>query len=213
MRLNGLMKVVYQAGEWVIKLVYANLLWMFFTLLGLGIFGVMPATVGLFTLLRQWIMGNEREPAYKIYWNSFRQEFLRSNLVGLIFLVVGYILRMDIIFFKTSSHFIFQILLAVLFCVGLLYLITLLNFFPVYVHYKISFFAYFKYALLIGISQLSSTLMMIIGSVVIFCLYWYFSGLIPLLCFSLFSLNLMWFGYQAFKRIEYEQQQTQLSRQ
>ncbi|MFS0615078.1 YesL family protein [Lederbergia ruris] len=206
MQLNGLMKVVYQAGEWVIKLVYANVLWLIFTLLGLGIFGVMPATVGLFTLLRQWIMGNETESALQIYWNSFRHEIFKANLFGLLFLVVGYILRIDIIYFKTSSHFLFQALLIVMFCLGVLYFITLLNFFPVYVHFEISFFAYFKYALLIGISQLSSTLMMILGCIVIFCLYWYFSGLIPLLCVSLFSLNLMWFGYRSFKKIEYEQQ-------
>lgn len=206
MQLNGLMKVVYQAGEWVIKLVYANVLWMFFTLLGLGIFGLMPATVGLFTLLRKWIMGDETESAFQIYWNSFRHEFFKSNLFGLLFLVVGYILRIDMIYFKTSSHFLFQALLIIMFCLGVVYFITLLNFFPVYVHYNISFFEYFKYALLIGISQLSSTFMMIIGCIVIFCLYWYFSGLIPLLCVSLFSLNLMWFGYRSFKKIEYEQQ-------
>ncbi|MCJ7841312.1 YesL family protein [Lederbergia sp. NSJ-179] len=206
MQLNGPMKVVYQAGEWLIKLVYANLLWLIFIIVGLGIFGLMPATVGLFTLLRQWIMGNETESAFKIYWNSFRQEFIKSNLFGLIFLAIGYILRIDVIFFKTSSHILFQILLVMMFCLSFLYLITLLNFFPVYVHFKISFFEYFKYALLIGISQLSSTIMMMIGCVVIICLYWYFSGLIPLLCMSLFSLNLMWFGFRSFKKIEYEQQ-------
>lgn len=206
MQLNGLMKVIYQAGEWVIRLVYANLLWILFTLLGLGIFGIMPATVSLFTLLRQWIMGDETVPALKIFWNSYRKEFLKANMFGIIFLVVGYILRMDLIFLKTSSHLLFQILLVVIFCLGLLYFITLLNFFPVYVHFDISFSNYLKYALLIGVSQLSSTIMMILGGVILFCLYWYFSGLIPLLCVSLFSLNIMWFGYRSFKKIEYEQQ-------
>lgn len=207
MQLNGLMKIVYHVGEWVIKLIYANLLWIFFTILGLGVFGIMPATVGLFALLRQWIIGNEAVSAFKTYWHSFRQEFVKINLFGIIFLGIGYILRIDIIFFKTSSHLMFQIFLVVMFCLGLLYFITLLNFFPVYVHFDISFFKYFKYALLIGVSQLSSTMMMILGSVAIFCLYWYFSGLIPLLCVSLFSLNLMWFGHRSFEKIKYEQQQ------
>src|SRR5699024_6696995 len=137
MQLNGLTKIVYHVGEWVIKLIYANLLWMFFTILGIGVFGIMPATVGLFTLLRQWIIGNKAVPAFKTYWHSFRQEFIKTNLFGIIFLAIGYILRIDIIFFKTSSHLIFQILLVVMFCLGLLYFITLLNFFPVYVHFDI----------------------------------------------------------------------------
>jgi len=206
MQLNGAMKVVYQAGEWIIRLVYANLLWMLFTLLGLGIFGFMPATVSLFALLRKWIIGNEVDSAFTIFWTNYRKEFLKANLFGVMFLVIGLIIRLDILFFQDSSNLVFQILFVLMICLSLLYFITLVNFFPVYVHFDLSIFNYVKYALLIGLSQLSSTLMMIFGSIIIFCLYWYVSGLIPLLCVSLFCLNIMWFGYRSFKKIELEQQ-------
>lgn len=204
MKLNGLMGFVYHAGEWIIRLVYANLLWMIFTLLGLGLFGFMPATVGLFTVIRQWIMGKNDVPAFQIFWETFRRELLRSNLIGVIFLAAGYVLRMDLIFLKSSSNPILHGVLILMLCLGLLYFITLLNFFPVYVHFEIPFIQYFKYALLIGISQLPSTIMMVIGGIVLFCLYWYVSGLMPLLCISLFSLVLMWFGYRGFEKIKYE---------
>ncbi|MDQ0226120.1 YesL family protein [Metabacillus niabensis] len=206
MQLNGAMKVVYQAGEWIIRLVYANLLWMLFTLLGLGIFGFMPATVSLFALLRKWIIGNEVESAFTIFWTNYRKEFLKANLFGVMFLVIGLIIRLDILFFQDSSNIVFQILFVLMICLSLLYFITIVNFFPVYVHFDLSILNYVKYAFLIGLSQLSSTLMMIFGSIIIFCLYWYVSGLIPLLCVSLFCLNIMWFGYRAFKKIELEQQ-------
>ncbi|MGN7940306.1 YesL family protein [Virgibacillus sp. 6R] len=206
MQLNGAMKVVYQAGEWIIRLVYANLLWMLFTLLGLGIFGFMPATVSLFALLRKWIIGNEVESAFTFFWTNYRKEFLKANLFGVMFLVIGLIIRLDILFFQDSSNIVFQILFVLMICLSLLYFITIVNFFPVYVHFDLSIFNYVKYAFLIGLSQLSSTLMMIFGSIIIFCLYWYVSGLIPLLCVSLFCLNIMWFGYRSFKKIELEQQ-------
>ncbi|MFS0880549.1 YesL family protein [Metabacillus niabensis] len=206
MQLNGAMKVVYQAGEWMIRLVYANLLWMLFTLLGFGIFGFMPATVSLFVLLRKWIIGNEVESAFTIFWTNYRKEFLKANLFGVMFFVIGLIIRLDILFFQDSSNLVFQILFVLMICLSLLYFITLMNFFPVYVHFDLSIFNYVKYAFLIGLSQLSSTLMMIFGSIIIFCLYWYVSGLIPLLCVSLFCLNIMWFGYRSFKKIEIEQQ-------
>lgn len=206
MQLNGAMKVVYQAGEWIIRLVYANLLWMLFTLLGLGIFGFMPATVSLFALLRKWIIGNEVESAFTIFWTNYRKEFLKANLFGVMFLVIGLIIRLDILFFQDSSNIVFQILFVLMICLSLLYFITIVNFFPVYVHFDLSILNYVKYAFLIGLSQLSSTLMMIFGSIIIFCLYWYVSGLIPLLCVSLFCLNIMWFGYRSFKKIELEQQ-------
>lgn len=205
MKMRGLTKVIYQAGEWIIRLVYANFLWMFFTLIGLGVFGFMPATAGLFSLLRQWIMGKQTESAFKTFWKNYRQEFLKSNLFGLIFLVVSFIIGLDILYFKTSSQLIFQVLLAVMLGLGVIFFIMFLNFFPVYVHFDLPFLKYFKYAFLIGLSQLSSTLMMVLGAAVIFCLYWYLSGLLPLFCVSLFSLNLMWFGHRSFKKIEYEQ--------
>lgn len=206
MQLNGAMKGVYQAGEWIIRLVYANILWMLFTLLGLGIFGFMPATVSLFALLRKWIIGNEVDSAFTIFWTNYRKEFLKANLFGVMFLVIGLIIRLDILFFQDSSNLVFQILFVLMICLSLLYFITIVNFFPVYVHFDLSIFNYVKYAFLIGLSQLSSTLMMIFGSIIIFCLYWYVSGLIPLLCVSLFCLNIMWFGYRSFKKIELEQQ-------
>lgn len=203
MQLKGLMKWIYQAGEWIIKLVYVNALWMLFTLCGFIIFGFMPATVGLFTVIRQWILGND-VPAFQTFRKTFRGELMKSNLVGLIFLAAGYVLRVDLLFLKSSTNLYFHGLLVLMLCLGLLYFITLLNFFPVYVHFNVPFTRYFKYALLIGISQLPSTLMMVIGGIVLFCVYWYISGLIPLFCVSLFSLIIMWFAYRGFQKVEYQ---------
>lgn len=206
MQLNGLMNVVYSAGVWVIRLVYLNVLWVLFTLLGLVIFGFMPATVSLFAVLRQWINGNEDFAVFPAFCQYFRQDFFRSNACGLIFILIGFVLRVNIIFLQESPHIVFQLMLGITLCLGLLYFIILLYFFPVYVHFDVSLFQYFKYALIIGLSQLPITIMMTLGSIVVFCLYWFLSGLIPLLCVSLFCLNLMWFGYRSFKNIQYEQQ-------
>lgn len=206
MQLNGLLNVFYNAGVWVIRLVYLNLLWIGFTIIGLVVFGIMPATVSLFAILRQWIQGKEIVAVFPTFRQYFQKEFLRANLCGLIFLVAAIILRMDIILLKAFPSFPFQLLLGITLSLGVLYAIILLYFFPVYVHFEVPLWHYFKYALIIGITQLPITIMMILGSVVVFCMYWFFSGLIPLLCVSLFCLNLMWFGYRAFQNIEYEQQ-------
>ncbi|MGP4039584.1 YesL family protein [Gracilibacillus sp. D59] len=207
MQLNGLTGFIYKTGEWAIRLFYTNLLWIFFTLLGLGVFGLMPATVSLFAVLRQWIIKKEDFPIFRSFLYYYRKEFIKSNLFGLLFLVVGSIIRVDIIFLKESSTLFLQILSGVMLCIGLLYFIILLYFFPVYVHFDISFTQHLKYALIIGVSQVSSTIMMVLGLALVFCLYWYISGLIPLFFMSLFSLNLMWFGYRSFVKIEYELQQ------
>lgn len=207
MQLNGLTGIIYQIGVWTIRLFYTNLLWFVFTLLGLGIFGIMPATVSLFAVLRQWVLKKEEFPIFKRFLYHYRKEFVKSNLFGLLFLVVGFIIRVDIIFLSESSTLMLQILSGVMLCIGLLFVIILLYFFPIYVHFDISFTQHIKYAFIIGISQISSTIMMIVGLIAVFCLYWYVSGLIPLFFMSLFSLNLMWFGYRSFVKIEYLQQE------
>jgi len=207
MQLNGLTGIIYQIGVWTIRLFYTNLLWFVFTLLGLGIFGIMPATVSLFAVLRQWVLKKEDFPIFKRFLYHYRKEFVKSNLFGLLFLVVGFIIRVDIIFLSESSTLMLQILSGVMLCIGLLFVIILLYFFPIYVHFDISFTQHIKYAFIIGISQISSTIMMIVGLIAVFCLYWYVSGLIPLFFMSLFSLNLMWFGYRSFVKIEYLQQE------
>lgn len=207
MQLNGLTGIIYQIGVWTIRLFYTNLLWFVFTLLGLGIFGIMPATVSLFAVLRQWVLKKEEFPIFKRFLYHYRKEFVKSNLFGLLFLVVGFIIRVDIIFLSESSTLMLQILSGVMLCIGLLFIIILLYFFPIYVHFDISFTQHIKYAFIIGISQISSTIMMIVGLIAVFCLYWYVSGLIPLFFMSLFSLNLMWFGYRSFVKIEYLQQE------
>ncbi|MDQ0230100.1 YesL family protein [Metabacillus malikii] len=202
MQRSGVINVINFVGEWMIKLVYANLLWMLFTLLGLGIFGIMPATVSLFTLIRKWITGNEEQTTFRIFWNTYRQEFIKANLFGIIFLTIGIFLRFEIIFFQmSSSNLLFQIFHAIMICISLLYFITLLNFFPVYVHFKLKFFQYLKFSLLIGLSQLSSTLVIIFTTTILLCIYWYISGLIPLLATSLLALNIMWFSHQTFKKL------------
>ena len=210
---SGLMKGVNLAGEWAIKLAYANILWIFFTLLGLGLFGIMPATTGLFTLLRKGIMGEDHEPALRIFWKTYRREFIPSNLIGLLFFAVGFILKMDMGFLRMQSNSVYQILFIIVMCVSILYFVTLLNFFPVYVHFKVSFLQQLKYAFLIGMTQISSTIMMGVGAVFIFCLYWYISGLIPLFCMSLFAMNIMWFGFRSFKRIEMKQAEMMKSKE
>ncbi|SHN24652.1 YesL family protein [Gracilibacillus kekensis] len=207
MQLNGLTGIIYKIGIWTIRLFYTNLLWIVFTLLGLGVFGFMPATVSLFAVLRQWIIKKDDFPIFKSFLYYYRKEFIKSNLFGLLFLVVGFIIRVDIIFLKESSTLFLQILSGVMLCIGILFFIILLYFFPVYVHFNISFVQHIKYAFIIGVSQVASTIMMMLGLAIVFSLYWYISGLIPLFFMSLFCLNLMWFGYRSFVKIEYLQQQ------
>ena len=68
MEQNVSMGRVLSFCEWVLKFFYANLLWFVFTMLGLGVFGFMPATTALFSVTRKWIMGKTDIPIFKTFW-------------------------------------------------------------------------------------------------------------------------------------------------
>src|SRR5690625_3277783 len=88
----------YSITQWFVKIVHLNILWFLFTLMGLLIFGVFPATVAMFTIMRKWIMGEKHIHINKLFWTTYKSEFMKSNLIGVIFIVIGSILYLDLAF-------------------------------------------------------------------------------------------------------------------
>ncbi|MFL6556498.1 MAG: YesL family protein, partial [Bacillus sp. (in: firmicutes)] len=68
--------------EWFMRLAYVNLLWFFFSLAGLVLLGIMPATVALFTIVRKWQLKETDLPIWKTFLSVYRQEFKKSNGLG-----------------------------------------------------------------------------------------------------------------------------------
>src|SRR5690348_5869169 len=92
MKLNG---NLYKYCDWIMKFGYLNLLWVLFTLTGLVIFGFVPATISLFTITRAWIRGNTDIPIWSTFLKVYKSEFVKSNKVGLVYLLGGYVLYID----------------------------------------------------------------------------------------------------------------------
>src|SRR5690625_6922967 len=83
---------VFRWCEGIMRLAYVNLLWILFTILGLGIFGIFPATIALFAVTRKWVMGDRDIPVFSTFWQTFRKEFLKSTLLGWVLFVIGYMI-------------------------------------------------------------------------------------------------------------------------
>lgn len=79
MELNGFVGVLYRTSEWIMRLVYLNLLWIAFSLLGIVLFGFFPATAAMFSVVRKWIMGETDVRVFKEFWQTYRKEFWKSN--------------------------------------------------------------------------------------------------------------------------------------
>ncbi len=73
----------YRICTWIMRMAYVNLLWVAFSLLGLGIFGFFPATAAMFVVIRKWLSSEQDIPVFKTFWNAFKTEFIKINIYTL----------------------------------------------------------------------------------------------------------------------------------
>lgn len=139
--------VIFKVADIIYRFVALNLIWLLFFVLGLGIFGFMPATVALFAVIRQWIKGEKGFKLFKTYWHYYKADFIRSNLIWLIFVAVFYIVYVNYQFvgFYYDESIQFYIYLIV-FAVATFVLMAFVNVFSVMAHYKFEILEYIKVA-------------------------------------------------------------------
>ncbi|MCT8137059.1 YesL family protein [Anaerobacillus sp. CMMVII] len=188
---TGLTSGFYKITEWFMRLVYVNVLWIIFTLLGGVVFGIMPATVALFTLLRKWLRGDDQIKVCRFFWQTYKSGFIKSNVLGFILIFIGIVLFFDIKFFQQLDGGIFQVLEYLMYGLVILYLVILMYIFPVFTHYDVSYWQYLKHALFIGITKPFKTIVIAFGLIGIYFLLNFMPGLLPFIGVSSFSLILM----------------------
>jgi len=150
--------------EWFSRIAYINLLWIGFTLLGLVVFGFIPATVAMFAVMRKWQKGNLNEPVLQSFWNFYRKEFAKSNSTGFVIVIIGYILYADIFILNFDDSLTMQIVKLLLYILAFVYLMILAFFFPVYVHFDMKWYQYLKMVtLMVFAAPLQAVLMLLIG--------------------------------------------------
>jgi uncharacterized membrane protein YesL len=203
---QGVMGGFYRVSEWVMRLAYINILWIFFTIIGLVAFGFMPATVAMFTVMRKWLMGEDDTPIAKLFFTTFKSEFLKVNLLALIIFVIGYILYIDLQFLSQVSGMLQYILTSGLIIIGFLFLVMVIYIIPVYVHYDLKLLQYLRHSILIGFLSPLMTIVMIATLSITYYVFMFIPGLIPVFGASAFGFISMGSAYFAFKRLESRQQ-------
>ncbi|MBO1512121.1 YesL family protein [Metabacillus bambusae] len=211
MQMNGLAGGFYKISEWIMKLAYINLLWIVFTLVGLIVFGFFPATTAMLAVIRKLIMGETDIPVFKTFLTSYKKEFKKSNVIGIIMFVIGYILYFDLSIVREANGLI-RLIYFPLLMIFLGYVLTSFYFFPVIVHYETKIFQAIKNSFIIMILHPLPTIMMVIGTVAIYFLMITIPGLIPIFCGSLSAFVIMWSALLAFSKIEKKQEEFALQK-
>ncbi|MEG9295887.1 YesL family protein [Mangrovibacillus sp. Mu-81] len=185
----------------MLKLAYLNLLWILFTLTGLVIFGLFPATIAMFTIVRKWLQRADEVPVFRTFWHTYKKEFIRSNGYSLLFIGIGYILYYDFTFISLNSgRLTFLVPVLVLILIGCI--ITLLFFFPVYVHFELPFFKTLKQTLLIALTSPFEAIQILAAACLLYGAISLLPGIIPLFTGSVLSIAVMWISLRAFEKVE-----------
>mgnify|MGYP003775709231 CR=1 FL=1 len=201
--MNGLGKVLYRVGDLLAKAMYLHCLWVVFTLAGLVIFGVMPATTSVFSVIRKWLMKENDLQIFRTFVDSYKSCFIETNLLGLFYFLIGLFLYFDLRIVNTDLHM--DIIRIFVFIAGFLYLLMGLFLLPVYVHYKLSKLNYIKQSFLIVFARPLETFLMLVSLVVSYYLFLYLPVMFIFAGTTLVSFPLMWIGMRSFNKIQIKQ--------
>lgn len=183
----------------ITKLVFINLLWILFTLLGLGVFGLFPATASVNALVRKLIKNEELSNVFSHFWRYYRTSFKSANLVGITFLIIAFILYIDIRILFGTDLMLGKILLALLMMLSYILVATVLNFLPIYAKYQMKTIDYLKLSLVTAMTNPLTTLLMVFWLVIVGIICIGFTVVIPLLSIVLVSIGINWISI---KKIE-----------
>ncbi len=109
------------------------------------------------------------------YLSSFikhtKKEFLRANAIGILLLVFGYMLYVNLNFLQLDREWLQQLMKTLFIVVTIVYGIMLLYIFPLYVHYENKLYLYFKNAILIALYSPVRTIYLIAACLTLYYLY------------------------------------------
>lgn len=200
METKGMLSGIYRISEKVMLIAYTNILWILFSLLGFVFVGIMPATIAMFAVTRKLILEEEQVPIFSLFWNKYKEEFVKANLYGYLILIAGTIFLLDVLLFQSLDGWPFMLLSIISAGLLMLFLIVILYFIPLFVHYDLTLLQYIKTAFLLSISHPIQTMIMISsGAVILFILLllpgslFFFSG--SLYCFIVMKTALKVFAH------------------
>ncbi|WP_128894530.1 YesL family protein [Longirhabdus pacifica] len=196
------MKLLQEASEWIWRIVAANILWFLFTILGLGIFGFFPATVALFTLTRKWLRRELEVPLWGTFVKVYKQEFLRVNGLGFIFIGIGIFLYMDLrIVGNVMDGFLSLLLYVFIMALFIWLLLAVIYFFPLYVHFNMTWKQYIKQSFIISYVYPLTTIFILVGLFIIFYSIRTLMGLIPFISAVFPAYWITWITLNKFDQI------------
>jgi uncharacterized membrane protein YesL len=210
MQSNGYVGGFYLLCTWVSKLAYLNVLWILFSLFGVIFLGLFPSTVALFVVAREWINRNSDTPIFSTFWRTFKTEFIKSNLLGGILFVIGFILFVDMQFFFNNNTGVWMIINTITVMTCICYILMILYILPIYVHFDLSIIKIIQNSFLYMIGNIKVTIMMILVAITLSLSALYIPRAIFVFGGSIYAIGFMWFAKKAFRSVQQKKENYKL---
>lgn len=139
--------------------VLLNALWIIFCI---PIITIFPSTTALFSVARKWMTEGTDVGSIQLFLTSFKENFKKSFLIGLLWMIAGLVLYFDLSILMqiefTGKFFVF-----ILFAFSaLLYVFVSIYVFFVMVQYELSILHTIRNALILSVSRLLHTVLILI---------------------------------------------------
>ncbi|MBM7540698.1 YesL family protein [Amphibacillus cookii] len=203
METKRLLSIINHVAVIISRYAYINLLWVAFVLLGGVIFGIMPATISMFTVIRKWLHQNSDDSIFQTFYYTYKQEFIKSNTLMAVLLVFAVLLYSNIAYaglIRETS--LYPFFLAITFIALSLYIILMLYIAPVYVHYQFTFKRYLAYSIHIGLANILHTTAMVVSLLGFYYLSMKFPGIILFFSFSVSASIVDFFAQFSFNNLQ-----------
>jgi uncharacterized membrane protein YesL len=197
------MERIYYLADSILRLVYINILAIVFSLAGLIIFGFFPSLVATFYLMRKWLMGESDLPITKTFVKMYRQSFIRSNMLGLLFVSVSGLLYINLSIADIIPNDLIHLSYYPIFTVLLVFVSCSLLTIPISLHYQVTFRSLVKHSfLLLFVRPLLTVLL--VGSVVVYILLLkVVPGLFLFIGISVFAWLVLFYSLKIFRSVSF----------
>lgn len=188
-------------SEWVYLLFVIQMFWFIGAVIGLGLFGIIPATLSMFAVFRKRLQDGDVD-IVRTFWNTYRTTFFKSQLTGLFWIVLGLFLYYDIrILFNYQNTFTF-IIGAILISVLVIYLLATMILMPMNAHYEMTSSNRVRLSLMIAITMPHISIGLTLSTILVYFIATYIPILFFLCGISLAAFLYMKCSLKAFTKVE-----------
>ena len=175
-----------RVGNIGFNLILLNILWTLGCLSGLIVLGIFPATVAMVAVIKHMVMEDDNPSIVRLFLENFNEQFFMANLLGYFMVAIGLIIFIDIRWIQEMNEGLLQqVMMGLTFIVVLIYLLSLMYLFPIYLHFRFTFIQYPFQAFIMAIGKPVQTLFLIVAMIIMIMVYMIFPVLMVVFGLSL----------------------------